>query len=114
VTPAPPDDFLPLHPDAFRILLVLEGGASHGYAIVKDLEAAPDRPGRVLPANLYRRIRTLRDQGLIEEVAPPDDEPDMDERRRYFGLTPLGLGVARAEARRLAALVERAGRLLGA
>lgn len=111
---ASPDTFLPLHPDAFRILLALESGASHGYAIVKDLEADEDRPGRVLPANLYRRMRTLRDQGLIDEVAAPDDEAAADERRRYFGLTALGRAVARAEARRLAALVERAGPLLGA
>ncbi len=105
------DDFLPLHPEAFRILLVLRGGAAHGYAIVKELEADPGRPGAVLPANLYRRLRTLRDDGLIEEVDPPSDERDADERRRYFGLTPLGLTVARAEAERLTALVERAAPL---
>ncbi len=53
------DKLLPLHPEAFRILLVLRAGERHGYSLVKELERDPGRPGRVLPANLYRRIRTL-------------------------------------------------------
>ena len=99
------DRYLPLHPEAFRILMVLLDGEAHGYAIVKELERDPGRPGRVLPANLYRRIRTLQEQGLIEEAAKrPDPELD-DERRRYFAVTQEGVAVARAEARRLEALV---------
>ena len=62
---------LPLHPEAFRILVVLRGQELHGYAIVKELERDPGRPGRVLPANLYRRIRTLSEQGLIAETRRP-------------------------------------------
>jgi len=30
--------FLPLHPEAFRILMVLRTGERHGYAVVKELE----------------------------------------------------------------------------
>lgn len=106
------DSFLPLHPDAFRILVILREGERHGYAVVKELEADPDRPGRIMPANLYRRIRTLRDEGLIEETDAPAD-PDGDaSRRRYFAVTPLGEAVARAEAERLRSLVERAADLL--
>jgi len=100
-----PDQHLPLHPEAFRILLALLDGEAHGYAIVKELEKAGGSATRVLPANLYRRIRTLRDQGLIEEAdSRPDAELD-DERRRYFAVTSLGMEVARQEARRLEALV---------
>ena len=58
------DGFLPLHPEAFRILVVLRNGERHGYSLVKELERNPGRPGKVLPANLYRRIRTLLEQGL--------------------------------------------------
>lgn len=106
------DKLLPLHPEAFRILLVLRAGERHGYALVKELERDPGRPGRVMPANLYRRIRTLLDQGLIEESDHrPDPELD-DERRRYFRVTELGEEVARAEARRLEALLASAGDLL--
>lgn len=101
---------LPLHPEAFRILLVLRDRELHGYAIVKELEQDPGRPGRVLPANLYRRIRTLSDQGLIAESDGPDQEGR--ERRRYFRLTPLGEAVARAEALRMEGLLAGARDLL--
>ncbi len=103
-------DFLPLHPEAFRILVVLRQGERHGYAIVKELERDPGRPGRVLPANLYRRIRTLLEQGLITETDGPD-EPE-DERRRYFAVTRLGERVARAEAQRMRGLLLGASELL--
>jgi DNA-binding PadR family transcriptional regulator len=103
---------LPLHPEAFRILILLRDGPAHGYALVKELERDPGRPGRVLPANLYRRIRTLLEQGLIAESdRRPDPELD-DERRRYFRLTEAGETVARAEARRLRDLLAGAADLL--
>lgn len=105
--------FLPLHPHTFRILVALREEDRHGYAIVKELERDPEVVGRIMPANLYRRIRTLRDQGLIEESDErPDPELD-DERRRYFRVTPRGDAVARAEALRLKILVDRAADLLG-
>jgi len=105
------DRYLPLHPEAFRILLVLRGAELHGYAIVKELERDAGRPGRVLPANLYRRIRTLAEQGLITETDGPEAEAE-DERRRYFRLTQRGEAVARAEALRLEGLLAGARDLL--
>lgn len=95
------ETFLPLHPETFRILLVLRESEWHGYAIVKELERDPGRPGTVLPANLYRRIRTMLRQGLIRESGHRPDPALDDERRRYFEITPLGERVARAEATRL-------------
>ena len=106
------DKLLPLHPEAFRILLVLRSGERHGYSLVKELERDPGRPGKVLPANLYRRIRTLLTQGLIEESDHRPD-PDLDdERRKYFRITELGDATARAEAARLSALLAGARDLL--
>jgi DNA-binding PadR family transcriptional regulator len=100
---------LPLHPEAFRILLALRRGESHGYALVKELERDPDRSGRILPANLYRKIRTLLQDGLIRE-APRQVDPDTDDqRRRYFGTTELGEAVAKAEISRLHGLLAEAG-----
>jgi len=104
--------YLPLHPEAFRILLVLRGAELHGYAIVKELERDPGRPGRVLPANLYRRIRTLAEQGLIAETEHTPEAGNEDERRRYFRLTREGEAVARAEALRLEELLAGARDLL--
>lgn len=104
--------FLPLHPDSFRILVILGEGERHGYAIVKELERDAARPGELLPANLYRRIRKLRDEGLIEESEGRVDPEVDDKRRKYFRVTRLGEAVARAEAVRLKSLVERAADLL--
>lgn len=103
---------LPLHPEAFRILVILTEGERHGYALVKELERDPGRPGPVLPANLYRRIRWLLERSLIAESDQrPDPELD-DERRKYFEITELGEAVARAEAERLRDLLAGAGDLL--
>ena len=106
------DRYLPLHPEAFRILLVLRGAELHGYAIVKELERDAGRPGRVLPANLYRRIRTLAEQGLIAQTDGGPEAGGEDERRRYFRLTKEGEAVARAEALRLEELLAGARDLL--
>ena len=110
--PASLEDLLPLHPEAFRILLVLRSGEQHGYAIVKELERDPGHPGRVLPANLYRRIRWLLERGLVEESQRRPDPALEDERRRYFRLTALGEALARAEAVRLKELLAGARDLL--
>jgi len=99
------DGHLPLHPEAFRILLVLLDGEAHGYALVKEIEKDAGRPGRVLPANLYRRIRGLLEKGLIADAEPRPEADPGDDRRRYFAVTGLGREVARAEAMRLEGLV---------
>lgn len=100
-------EFLPLHPLEFRILLVLLDGASHGYRIVKAIEERVADGTRIYPANLYRRIRDLLDKGLIEESPAPKGE-EADARRTYVRMSALGRRVARAEAKRLEALVSDA------
>ena len=107
-----PEDLLPLHPEAFRILTVLHEGERHGYAIVKELERDPGRPGPVMPANLYRRLRRLLADGLLLETEGPDEEA-VDERRRYFAVSTLGRKVVLAEARRMEGLLREARGVLG-
>ena len=108
MTDAMIESLLPLHPDAFRILVILGRGERHGYALVKEIDADPGRVGRIMPANLYRRMRSMKEQGLIEESGERPDPALDDERRRYFRVTALGAEVARAEARRLEALLASA------
>lgn len=109
-----PDRFLPLKPLVLDVLLELADGKRHGWSLIRDIQR---RAGgdRILPANFYRTLRALRDDGLIEE-AKGDSNEDPAERRQYFSLTALGTRVARAEVKRLEALLvdPRARRLLKA
>ncbi len=107
---------VPLTPAVFQILLVLSDGERHGYAIMKEVEASTSGRMRLGPGTLYRSIKRMLADGLIEQCEErPDPELD-DERRRYYRLTALGRRVAGAEAERLAGLVQlaRAKRLLPA
>jgi DNA-binding PadR family transcriptional regulator len=96
-------DLLPLRPAVFQVLLSLASGERHGYAIVQDIgERAVGL--QIEPGNLYRHLRYMLDEGLIEESERrPIAEKD-DERRRYYRLTRFGRQVALAEAGRLEAL----------
>src|SRR5262245_50221378 len=94
--------FLPLKPLVLDILIALADGKRHGWSLVRDVQERDGRE-RILPGNFYRTLRTLKDDGLIED-APGDASEDPSERRQYFRLTLLGTKVARAEARRLRAL----------
>jgi DNA-binding PadR family transcriptional regulator len=103
--------FLPLRPVEFHILLSLAAGERHGYGIILDTQArgevrVPD------VGTLYRALARMVDQGLIEAVPQRAAGDGEDERRNYYRIRPLGLSVARAEARRLDALT-RAARIGG-
>ena len=103
------ESLLPLRPVEFHVLLSLAGGERHGYGIMQDAkergEAVPD------VGTLYRALARMVDQGLIEAADAPSSDDD-DERRNYYRITPLGLRLAKAEARRLEVLM-RAARLGG-
>lgn len=108
------DRFLPLKPFVLDVLLELADGKRHGWSLIRSIQQR-DGGDRILPANFYRTLRALRDEGLIGE-ADNDSSEDGGERRQYFSLTPLGTKVARAEVKRLEALIvdPRARRLLRA
>jgi DNA-binding PadR family transcriptional regulator len=99
--------FLPLRPVEFDVLLSLSTGERHGYGIIQDAEA---RGVTTVPdvGTLYRALRRMQDQGLIGASARREAPEADNERRHYYQITPLGLRVARAEARRLAALMRAA------
>lgn len=103
----PAEEHLPLHPLQLRILMALLDGPSYGTRIVEEIEASERGRAKLYPANLYRRIRDLLGDGLIEDAPAP---PGSDPRRSYVRITKLGRAVARAEARRLRDLVSDAAR----
>lgn len=105
---ATPDAYLPLKPVAFQILLSLADGERHGYGITQDIASRTSARMRIEPGNLYRSLKSMLDDGLIEE-SERRPAPDLDdERRRYYRITPLGRKVALAETARLEALVAEA------
>ncbi len=100
-----PVDALPLRAVDFLVLLMLGHGDRHGYGIMQDVLAHTDGRMRLEAGSLYRTIRRLADEKLLEEAARrPASESD-DERRRSYRLTPFGRRVVAAEAARLRALV---------
>lgn len=97
-----PQEFLPLTPPVFHILLALVGDERHGYGIMQDVARQTDGALQLGPGTLYGCLKRMLAAGLIEES---DERPDPaldDERRRYYRLKPLGERAARAEAQRIA------------
>ncbi len=97
------DPFLPLRSVELDILLGVADQPRHGYAILQEAE---ERAGGSAPfeiPTLYRALRRMRDAGLIRPTQAPAD--DMDDRREYWEVTPLGGRVLRAEVERLEVLV---------
>ena len=66
---------------------------------MKDVERESGGEVRLEIGSLYRLLGRLLDEGLIEEA-------DGDGRRRYYQLSRLGRRVLKAEAERLASLVD--------
>jgi DNA-binding PadR family transcriptional regulator len=104
------ENYLPLTPAVFHILLALSDGEKHGYAIMRAVRETTQ--GRMVlgPGTLYGAVkRLLRDNLIVESDYRPDPSVD-DARRRYYALTDLGRRVLVAESQRLADLVEFARR----
>ncbi len=101
----------PLRPLVFAILLALNEQHRHGYGIMKVVNRQLRRRALLGPGTLYRTLKELREEGLIDYASAP---ADADSRRRYYRITAQGRRTARLEAIRMAAWVDvaRAGRLL--
>ncbi|HUL74222.1 MAG TPA: helix-turn-helix transcriptional regulator [Vicinamibacterales bacterium] len=106
------ETFLPLATDALLILLALASRPQHGYGIIRDVEVRSAGGSVLQTGALYRMLRRLLRDLLIEECEPPGGEGG-DPRRRYYRLTRRGRLVLDAEVERMAALV-RAARLTDA
>lgn len=99
-----------LTPAVFHVLLALDRGALHGYAI---MQAVADTAGVSMgPGTIYGTLQRLSDAGLVDEAEPPAGESG--ERRRCYRLTRAGRAALKAEARRIANLADlvRTRRLL--
>ena len=110
-----PDSQLPLTPATFQVLMALVDGERHGYAIMMEVTERSERAVRMGPGTLYGTLKRLLEAEMVEERGERADPESGDERRRYYRITAFGLATARAEARRLEAVVRsaRQKKLLG-
>jgi DNA-binding PadR family transcriptional regulator len=102
------EDLLPLRAVVFQVLLSLADGERHGYAIVQDIAERSTARVQLEPGNLYRHLKFMLDEGLIEESERRRVPGKDDERRRYYRMTRFGRQVALAEAARLEAVAVEA------
>src|SRR5258706_10337474 len=106
----PPEAYLPLPPATFHILLALADGELHGYAIMKGVAARSEGSVRLGPGTLYGSLKRLLKAGLVGGGDERGDPERGGEGRRYYRLTPPGLSVGRAGARRPEAVGRGGGR----
>ncbi len=107
------DGHRPLRSVELHILLSVVDQPRHGYAILQEAEERTEgRPGFEIPT-LYRALRRLRDEGMINVADAPAH--DLDQRREYWSATEVGRRALRAEMARLeVALAVGHARLRGA
>jgi DNA-binding PadR family transcriptional regulator len=103
---------LPLRPGVFAVLASLGRGAAPGITVLEHIEKAGAGARILGPGTLYRLLRELREEGLIERTAAPEGDGESgDERRQYHALTALGRAVLDAEAARLRRTMDEGGLL---
>jgi PadR family transcriptional regulator len=102
-----PEALLPLRPVETLILTMLAGGDRHGYGIRQDILEHTGGHVELEAGNLYRFIRRLETERLIE-AAPRKSQTDHDPRRIYYRMSPFGRRVLAAEMIRMRELVQLA------
>lgn len=95
---------LPLKPVELELLLALVDEERHGYALVQQIAEQTGGLVRLEPGNLYRVIKRLLADGLVQESSRRATAAGA-ERRRYYGLTAHGARVVDAELQRVRALL---------
>jgi DNA-binding PadR family transcriptional regulator len=102
---ANPRNYIPLKPVEFLILLALAEQDQHGYGLTLAIAERTDGAVRLEPGNLYKVLKRLVTDGLIEPAGHRAVAELDQERRRYYRLTKLGGQVAALEAERLTTLL---------
>jgi DNA-binding PadR family transcriptional regulator len=94
-----------LSPVVLHILLALADSKRHGYGIAGEVEEQSGGRVRLGPATLYTTLQRLLDQGSIATAEAP---VGVDERRRYYRLTPAGRVALEAEITLMETVVRKA------
>lgn len=106
-TPRDPQTQLPLTEATYFILLSLVPGASHGYAMMKEVQRLSQGRVTLSTGTLYTAIKRLLEQGWIDRVEEDNGEANGRQRKAYR-LTDFGRRVLEAEVARLEGLVDAA------
>lgn len=100
---------LRMTPTFFHLLLSLQAGPRHGYAMMQEIEERTEGRVSLGPSSLYYSLGRLEDAGLIAGTEEPEGlDPPHGERRKYYRLTDGGRERLRAEAEVLADIVAHA------
>jgi DNA-binding PadR family transcriptional regulator len=97
-----PPTHTPLKPSVFHILLALSQGQMHGLAIADSVEEETGGQIRLGPGTLYRSLKEMAEARLVQQVKVGDEDP----RRKIYEIRGEGRTLVRAEAERLARVVE--------
>lgn len=111
-----PRDRLPLKPIELLVLTMLSAGERHGYGLRQDIVEHTEGRIALEAGNLYRHIRRLESDGLVEQTEARAASASDDERRIYYRLLPFGRRVLAAELARIEELIRiaEANRIIGA
>ena len=90
-----------IKPVQFAVLLSLRAEARHGFGIMEHVNEQLQGSAIVGPGTLYRLLKEMREQDLIERADPPAGPEEQDERLHYHRLTHLGLEAVTDESARL-------------
>lgn len=99
---------LPLSRSLLYLLLALQQGERHGYAVKKRVEELSGGVVKMGPGTLYAAIQRAEEQRLIVESDDRPPEEDDQRQRRYYELTDLGREALASEVDRLGAFVASA------
>jgi DNA-binding PadR family transcriptional regulator len=96
---------LPLSETTFLILVSLNGGPKHGYAIMKEVEELSQGRVRLSTGTLYGAIKRMLADTWIRRVEETAQTQDRRERKSY-ALSERGGRILEAELQRLRKLLE--------
>ena len=99
---------LPLSRSLLYLLLALQEGSTHGYAVKKRAAELSGGVVKLGPGTLYTTIQKAANAGLVQECeARPPEEEDQSQRR-YYEITDLGRQALSAEVDRMGRFVDEA------